>query len=237
MWAAALTALVFAAYRVRMRQVAAGIRGRYQVALAERTRIAQELHDTLLQGFTGITIQLRAIQRVLSRRQETDAAAFDTVLGAAETTLRDARHAIWEMRAVELEGRDLPEALEEAARSLTAGASVALEFTVSGDRRPLSLQVETTALRIGREAVLNALKHADAQKVDVRLEYGTQFLSLDIRDDGRGMSRDAPEAAATDGHLGIAGMRARANRTGGTMEIVSEPGLGTTVRASLPIGS
>jgi signal transduction histidine kinase/ligand-binding sensor domain-containing protein len=236
-WAVALTALVFVAYRVRVRQVAAGIRGRYQVALAERGRIAQELHDTLLQGFTGITIQLRAIQRVLSRRPETEVAALDAVLASAETTLRDARHAIWDMRAVELEDRDLAEALEAAVRSVLSGTPVALHFTVSGDRRPLTLQVETTALRIGREAVLNALKHADARTVDVRLQYGTQFLTLHVSDDGRGMAPGAPEAAASAGHLGIAGMRTRAQRAGGTLVITSESGRGTELRASLPIGS
>src|SRR6185295_18159044 len=113
-----------------------------------------------------ITIQLRAIQRVLSRRPNDAAAALEPVLTSADTTLRDARNAIWDMRAVELEGRDLPEALDGALRSVMAGASAALEFTVRGDRRPLHPVVETTALRIGREAVVNALKHAEARKIE-----------------------------------------------------------------------
>ena len=109
---------------------------------------------------------------------------------------------------MELQGRDLPEALEGAVRSVMAGASVALDFTVRGDRRPLTLLVETTALRIGREAVLNALKHADARKVDVHLEYGTKLLRLQIRDDGRGMTpfksndarrRNSPSLASVAG--------------------------------------
>jgi signal transduction histidine kinase len=133
------------------------------------------------------------------------------------------------------EGRDLPEALDGAVRSVVAGSSVALEFIVRGERRPLPLLVETTALRIGREAVVNALKHADAHKVDVHLEYGAQLLNLQVRDDGRGMTPSAQEAAASDGHLGLAGMRARAHSAAGTIEITSEPGRGTTVRASLPI--
>ena len=170
---------------------------RYESTLAERSRIAQELHDTLLQGFTGITIQLRAIQRVLTRRPEEGAAALETALSAADTALRDARNTIWDMRAVELEGRDLPEALEGAVRSVMSGSSVAHKFTVSGTPRALSLLVETTALRIGREAVLNALKHAEAGQVDVHLDYGAEFLSLQIRDDGRGMKPRGPEATAT----------------------------------------
>jgi signal transduction histidine kinase len=211
------------------------LRRQYDATLAERSRIAQELHDTLLQGFTGITIQLRAIQRIITRRPEEGVAALEAALTAADTTLRDARNSIWDMRAVELQGRDLPEALEGAVRSVLTGAPVALKFTVSGERRPLTPHLETTALRIGREAVVNALKHADAQNVEVNLEYDAQLLRLQIRDDGRGMQNGAAEAAAADGHLGIAGMKARAQSTDGTMEIVSEPGRGTTIRVSLPI--
>jgi signal transduction histidine kinase len=211
------------------------LRRQYDATLAERARIAQGLHDTLLQGFTGITIQLRAIQRVLTRRPEEGVAALEAALTAADTTLRDARNTIWDMRAVELEGHDLPEALERAIRTVLAGAPVALDFAVSGERRPLTLHLETTALRIGREAVVNALKHADARNVEVNLEYDAQLLRLQIRDDGRGMQNGVAEAAAVDGHLGIAGMKARAHSTAGTMEIVSEPGRGTTIRVSLPI--
>ena len=130
----------------------------------------------------------------------------------------------------------MPEALEGAVRSVMSGSSVAHAFTVGGERRALSLLVETTALRIGREAVLNALKHAEARKVDVHLDYGAEFLNLQIRDDGRDMT-PGPEAAATDGHFGIAGMRERAHRAGGTVEIASAPGGGTTVRACLPTSS
>jgi PAS domain S-box-containing protein len=219
------------------RRLHRAMRARYQAVLVERSRIAQELHDTLLQGFTGITIQLRAIQRVLRRRPDEGAAALETALSAADTALRDARNSIWDMRAAELEGHDLPEALDGAVRSVVAGSSVALEFIVRGERRPLPPLVETTALRIGREAVLNALKHADAHKVDVHLEYGAQFLRLQVRDDGHGMTPHTPPAAANDGHFGIAGMRERAHRAGGTIEIASEPGRGLTVRASLPTNS
>src|SRR5258705_506875 len=98
------------------------LRTRYDATLAERARIAQELHDTLLQGFTGITIQLRAIQRILGRRPDEGVAALEAALTAADTTLRDARNTIWDMHAVELEGHDLPEAVEGAERSVLAGA-------------------------------------------------------------------------------------------------------------------
>jgi signal transduction histidine kinase len=210
------------------------LKSRYDAMLAERARIAQDMHDTLLQGFTGITMQLRAIQRVLTRTPNDGVAALETVLTSADEALRDARSAIWDMRAVELEGRDLPEALEGAVRSMLTGTSVSADFSIRGDRRPLSPLIETTALRIGREAVMNALKHADARKVDVRLEYAQRSLILEIADDGEGMSPIAIEAPPSNGHLGISGMRSRAQQAAGTLDITSQPGSGTTVRVRLP---
>jgi signal transduction histidine kinase len=234
-WVAALAGVAWLAYLARVRQVAAGLQLRYQAALAERTRIAQELHDTLLQGFTGITLQLRAIERLLVQRPRESAEALKNVLASADTALRDARHMIWDMRAVELEGRDLAEALETAARHAMAGSTAELGFTVQGERRRLPLAVETTALRVGREAVLNAVNHAAPRSVRVGLEYGPRSLTLRVADDGTGIPPGAMDAAAAGEHLGIAGMRDRAHRVGGTLDITSEPGHGTAVSMSLPI--
>ncbi len=96
-------------------------------------------------------------------------------------------------------------------------------------------RIETTALRIGREAVLNAVKHASPRKVEVSLDYGQRSLTLHVRDDGTGMPPDALEAAIAGEHLGLAGMRDRARRSGGTLEIASEPGRGTTISVKLPL--
>lgn len=235
-WGAALGGLVWLVYLARMRQVAGGLRARYQAALTERTRIAQELHDTLLQGFTGITLQLRAIQRLLAQRPHEGAEALNSVLDSADMALRDARHMIWDMRAVELEDRDLALALEGAARSALAGSSAVLVFAIHGDRRRLPLNIETTALRVGREAVLNAVKHAAPRTVEVSLAYGPGALTLRVLDDGQGIAPGALDAASVWGHWGIAGMRDRAKSAGGTLDISSEPGRGTAVSLSLPIG-
>ena len=234
-WVAALAALAWLAYVARLQQVAGGYRVRYQGALAERARIAQDLHDTLLQGFTGITLQLRAIERMLVQRPAESAAELKRILASADTALRDARHMIWDMRAVELEGRDLPAALELAARQAMAASSAELAFSVAGDSHRLPLGLETTALRIGREAVLNAVKHASPRKVEVGLDYGQRSLTLQVRDDGAGMPPDALEAAIAGEHLGLAGMRDRARRSGGALEIASEPGRGTTISVTLPL--
>ena len=234
-WVAALAGLAWLAYGIRVRQVSGGLRMRYQAALAERARIAQDLHDTLLQGFTGITLQLRAIERMLAQQPRESAEALKQVLGSADTALRDARHMIWDLRAVELEGRDLAAAVEMAVRQAIAGSPAELSFTVSGERRRLRLDVETTALRVGREAVANAVKHAAPRRIDVSLEYAEKSLKLHVVDDGKGFSPSALDGAAAGEHLGVAGMRERAQKAGGTLEIASERGHGTRVSVKLPI--
>lgn len=228
-WVAGLGMLIWVGYLARVRQVAAGIRVRYQAGLDERARIAHELHDTLLQGFTGITLQLRAIERLLAHRPGEGAEALKNVLATADTTLRQARHMIWDLRAVELEGHDLAGALETAARSAVAGSGVELVFAVRGEPRRLPVALETTALRIGREAVLNAVKHAAPSLIHVAVEYGPSALTVRVRDDGAGMSPSAMETLSVGEHMGIAGMRDRAQRVGGTLEIASTPGGGTIV--------
>jgi signal transduction histidine kinase len=233
-WVAALGILVWVAYLARMRQVAAGIRVRYEAGLAERARIAHELHDTLLQGFTGITLQLRAIERLLAQRPAEGVEALKNVLATADSTLRHARHTIWDLRAVELEGHDLAGALETAARSTVAGSGVELVFAVRGEARRLPVAQETTALRIGREAVLNAVKHASPSLVHVAVEYGSSALTVRVRDDGAGMSPSAMRQLGAGEHLGIAGMRDRAQRAGGSLDIASTPGGGTIVSLVLP---
>jgi signal transduction histidine kinase len=233
-WIAALGVLIWVAYLARMRQVAAGMRVRYQAGLAERARIAHELHDTLLQGFTGITLQLRAIERLLGQRPAEGVEALRNVLTTADTTLRHARHMIWDLRAVELEGHDLAGALETASRSAVAGSGVELVFAVRGEARRLPVALETTALRIGREAVLNAVKHAGPSVIHVAVDYGPRDLTVRVRDDGAGMSPVAQEKLPAGEHLGIAGMRDRAQRAGGTLDIASAHGGGTTVSLVLP---
>ena len=233
-WIAALGVLIWMAYLARVRQVSADMRVRYQAGLAERARIAHELHDTLLQGFTGITLQLRAIERLLAHRPAQGAEALKNVLATADTTLRHARHMIWDLRAVELEEHDLADALETATRAAVAGSGVELVVAVRGNAMRLPVALETTALRIGREAVLNAVRHGAPSVVHVAVEYGPRALTVRIRDDGAGMSPDALESLAVGEHLGIAGMRDRARSVGGTLEIASTTGNGTIVSLVLP---
>jgi signal transduction histidine kinase/ligand-binding sensor domain-containing protein len=231
--AAALAGAVL--YRLRLRQVARSLRARYSVALDERTRIAQELHDSLLQGFSGVTLQLEAVRRLIRGRPEEAESKLAAALMIADMTLRDARSTIWELRAPELEDGDLSRAVEVAARRLVGDAPIQLSVRVTGSRRPLDPLVETAVLRIAREAIANALKHGAPTRIEIELAYANQQLRVTIRDDGRGISPHDIEHAAVSGHWGIRGMRERAARHGGAVDVTRDPRRGSVVSLQLPV--
>ncbi len=227
--------VVYAAQRARTRRTAERMRARFEATLVERTRLARELHDTLLQGFTGITLQLQAVHHSVEEASPETAASLARVLLIADSTLRDARQMVWDMRAPELDEQDLAEALEGAARRAVEGSAIDLHFVVGGDRRRLMLGVETAVLRIGREAVVNAVKHGDPRNVAVSLVFEPRRVGLSVRDDGRGFDPSRADAAVQTGHWGLRGMRERAARAGGKVEISGAPGRGTLVSLYLPV--
>lgn len=221
--------------RARSRVKVERLQAAFDAALAERTRLARDLHDTLLQGFTGITLQIQAARHSLAHSPVEADATLARVLDTADTTLRDARLMVWDMRAPELGHQELPQALESAARTSIAGLDIELEVVVAGSPRRLSLSSETAALRIAREAVVNAVKHAAPSRIGVELVYEERLLRLSVRDDGRGFPPGAEHLAAGGGHWGIKGMRERATRAGGTLEITGAAGKGTTLSLNLPV--
>jgi len=221
--------------RARQRRIEDRIRASFEATLAERTRIASELHDTLLQGFTGITLQLQAVQKTVANAAPATAEALARLLGLADSTLRGARQMVWDMRAPELEEHDLPDALERAARDAIGNQDIRIGFQVRGSRRRLAPAVETAAFRVGREAVLNAVRHASPAVIHVELELGDAELRVTVRDDGCGIAPAAIAAGANGGRLGVLGMRERAVRAGGSLDIRGSPGAGTTVSLVLPL--
>jgi len=234
LWVCGLGGTAWMLYRLRLRQVAGRLSARYQVALGERTRIAQELHDTLLQGFTGVSLQVVAAAARVTEPPEATRALRD-VVRLAQQTLADARQAIWDIRSADLEHQSLPEAIEVAARSAVGDNDVALGFTTTGPVRRMAPELETTALRVSREAVLNALKHAAPTHVDVVLEYAPHHFMLRVSDDGQGIAAGAVDGATATGHWGVDGMRQRAQHAGGDLDIATESGHGTVVSLRLPL--
>lgn len=203
------------------------MRERYETVIQERTRVARELHDTLLQGFSGITLQLQALKLSLPEAASAARDRLARVLLLADDTLRDARHSIWDMRLPELESQSLVSALEAAAKDAVAESSIVLQFSARGTPRPLSPAVETALLRIAKEAVYNAVRHSACRRVTMEFAYSSRDVQLCVEDDGDGFDAHAAAMASKSGHFGVAGMRERATRAGGTLSINGVPGVGT----------
>ncbi|MEO8336525.1 MAG: two-component regulator propeller domain-containing protein [bacterium] len=239
-WFIALCALaamvaIWMLFVIRHRQVARAIQARFAVTLEERTRIARELHDTLLQNFTGVTLQLYAVQSMLTARSHEASAGLGRAIADADVALREARYMVWDMRLPELDQYDLPDALAASARSIVAPSGIDFQLTVVGNRRRVARAVEVTAFRIGREAVVNAVRHAKARRLELTIDFAPDTLTLGVRDDGCGFSEADADYARTAGHWGLAGMRERAAEMNGRFTIDSPEDGGTLVAVVLPL--
>ncbi len=232
---AASAFLVWAAYRWRFRQVAARLDLQFQERLAERTRIAQDLHDTLLQGFLSTSMQLHLIADELPA----DSAAkprLSRVLQLMGQVIDEGRNAVRGLRAPasqEPGPDDLEQALSRVPRELGLTEAAGFRVLVEGRPRPLHPVIRDEAYRIGREALANAFRHSGAAAIEVEIEYAARALRLLVRDDGRGIDPQVLEAGR-DGHWGLSGMRERAERMGARLKVWSRAGAGTEVELSVP---
>lgn len=225
--AATVGLLAYSGYRLHLRQVHV----RFQAVLAERGRLAREIHDTLLQSVSGILFQLEAITRRFALDSQATA-QIDQLIARGRETADDARRSIWDLRPRALEGRDLANALRELVRESQSAGSPAVRLDVLGLPRRLPDRIERNFFRVAREAVANALKHAQAQAIIVRLQFGDRQVRLSVADDGRGIrSQAAP--ALPDGHYGLLSMQERAYESGGQLTVRNLPGGGTEVALSV----
>lgn len=235
---ALLTTLIYVVVhmvlRERTRQANQRTEARFRAVLDERTRIARELHDTLLQGFTGITLHLETVRGKLVQRADDSANDLSEILTYADSTLREAREMVWDIRAPHLQV-GLMQAIVAEGRRVINGDQVKLEFAETGMPRRLQPYTETTIVRVAREAMVNALKHADPTTVSVGLHFAPRAISLTVTDDGRGSDAAHLELARAGGHWGLSGMRERATRAGGTLDVQTAPGEGMRVILVLPI--
>jgi signal transduction histidine kinase len=213
----------------------AELKRQYEITLAERARIAQDLHDTLLQGFAGVTLQLKAAEVALPEQPDVAVETIFRVQRLAQESLREARERVWNMRETTAGGADLPTELETIARERTAGMPVAVAVTTSGSPRRLSRPVEDATYRIGREAIVNVVRHAGASRIEIHLDFRPGTLCLEVRDDGRGFSSIEAQEARKRGHFGLSGIRDLAIHLGGRCEVRPRPGGGTIVALELPL--
>jgi signal transduction histidine kinase/sugar lactone lactonase YvrE len=225
-----LLAAAWEVYQMRLRQ----IRYRFGLVLDERARLAREIHDTLAQGFVGISSQLDAVAMCMPEEGSTARKHLDLARRMARHSLTEARRSVMDLRASVLEGQDLSAALESGARMWTAGSPVKVSVEVSGPQDPLPQEMEQHLLRIAQEAVTNVLKHASASRIGIRLDTGAKKLRLRIVDNGSGFEeRDV--FSSHGGHFGLLGMRERAQRLGGELHLASQPGSGTEVEVEVPL--
>jgi signal transduction histidine kinase len=206
---------------------------RFAAILEERTRLAREIHDSLLQGVSGIAMQLRAIVPHLKSASGNIVNSVRHIAELAESTARDARQTVWEMRPVALVHSDLPTAVRDAARRVAAD-SHEVRVSVDGEQRELPPPVEDTILRIAQESMANAVKHSGAALVSVSLDYRPDSVVLTITDGGRGFDVEAAHRNYA-GRLGLLGMRERAHQIGAALSVRSSAGAGTTVQLDVPI--
>jgi ligand-binding sensor domain-containing protein/signal transduction histidine kinase len=229
---AGLALLAWQLYALRLRQV----RARFAAVLQERNRIARELHDNLAQEILGVSVQLEIVTRLLNSSPETARTHLDRARSLVRSSMAEARRYVWDLRSQSLDDRDLPAALSEMTRRLTAESGVHTQFEVGGTLRPLPKQIENNLLRIGQEAVNNAVRHARAENISVRLVFDATSVRLNVKDDGLGFDPDA-QGNGAGGHFGLVGMRERAREMGGDVRVGSSPGEGCEVEVNVPVGS
>jgi ligand-binding sensor domain-containing protein/signal transduction histidine kinase len=224
-----LVLLFWFAHLLRLRQT----RQRLRVVFAERARVANELHDTLLQTLSGAAMQVRAgLSHLENGAPDGAVDRFSAALDQMGRSQAEARQAIWELTSSELNGNYLAQSLQERARQL-CGDLIALECTISGDTRHLDTKLEEQLYRIAVEAITNAARHSGASKIAVDLNFGTNALILSVQDDGCGFDQAAQ--TSSDGvHFGLRSMRQRAQRCGGELRISSHSGQGTTICLEVP---
>jgi signal transduction histidine kinase/ligand-binding sensor domain-containing protein len=205
----------------------------FSAVLGERNRIAREIHDTLAQGYVGISVQLELLSELL-RHNKVDAAQkqLDATRGHVREGLADARQSIWALRSQDSGEKTLPVTLRRITE-VADGNGIEASFSVYGAYRPLPPGTEREFLRVAQEAIHNVKRHAGAKHLFVQMEYGQAGVALEVRDDGRGFASNEDSASAP-GHYGMTGMRERAATVGGSLEVTSVPGEGTTVRLRAP---
>ncbi|MFE4330049.1 sensor histidine kinase [Streptomyces sp. NPDC056831] len=201
----------------------------------ERRRLAAEIHDTLAQGLTGIIAQLQVVTSIADTDRALARQHLDRAAALARHSLGEARRSVRDLVPVALEHDDLPGALKKTVAGWGERHAVRAEFTVTGTVEPLHDEIAATLLRIAEEALANAGRHAGASRVGITLSFMGDELTLDVRDDGRGFDPAALPPYSGAGGFGLGGMRARAERIAGTVEVETEPGRGTAVCARVPL--
>jgi signal transduction histidine kinase len=239
-YGAAGVAIVLAAralYLLRMRHLTSRLNARFEERLAERTRIAQELHDTLLQGFLSASMQVHVVADRLPPESPVRP-ALTRAMELMTQVIDEGRNAVRGLRSTRSASLDLEEAFARIQDELPLEdqAKDPVDFRVIAEgsyRAPLHPIVRDEVFRIGREALRNAFRHSKARTIEIELNYSPSQLRMLVRDDGCGIDAETLQTGR-DGHYGLAGMRERAERIGGQLRLFSNLDAGTEVELTVP---
>lgn len=226
---------VYAVYRLRFRQVTAQLRARMYERLAERERIARDLHDTFFQGIQGLLLRFHTAASQLNK-EEPARRIFEETLKQSDQVMLEGRELVLDLRATACEQSDLPTAFDNFGEGMRKGGSCDFKVVVLGSVRPLHPVVFEEVFKIGKEALGNAFRHSGAHSVEAELNYERGELRIRIRDDGTGIEPDILQQGHRDGHFGLPGMRERARRVGAHLDVWSRPGAGTEVEVRIAAG-
>jgi signal transduction histidine kinase len=229
----AMLALVACGAVAWVRNTADRKRQQYQAVLTERSRVGRELHDTLEQGLAGIALQLEAVGGSLEASPEVARQSLDVAKQMLRYSQEETRRSIMDLRSQALESRDLAGALADLARQMINGTGAFAEVRVEGMPRRLDASLEHHLLRIGLEALTNALKHSGARRIEILLRFRPDTTDLVVQDDGGGLGHGAEDMPG--GHFGLQGIRERADKLGGVLQIDTEPGVGTRLSVTIPV--
>src|SRR5258708_252490 len=219
-------------FRLRVLRLTKQMNMRFEERLAERTRIAQGLHDTLLQGFLSASMQLHVADDHLA----TDSAAkpfVGRVLELMGQVIEEGRNAVRGLRSSKLSSADLEQAFSKIRQEFPVQSQTGFRVIVEGTPRPLRWVIRDEVYLIGHEALSNAFRHAQANEIEVELEFAASYLRVLIRDDGGGIDTQVLRSGR-EGHWGLSGMNERAERIGGKLRVLSRAVAGAEVELFLP---
>jgi signal transduction histidine kinase/ligand-binding sensor domain-containing protein len=233
---ATFLALLWALYQLRLRQVAQQFNIRLEERVTERTRIARDLHDTLLQSFHGLLLRFQTVSNLLPAGEPKQ--KLDSAIDQAAQAITEGRDAVQGLRSSTIETNDLAMALntlgEELAGDESNPNSAEVHVAVEGTPRNLHAILRDEVYRIAGEALRNAFRHAQARRIEVEIRYDERQLRLRVRDDGKGIDPQLLSEDGRAGHYGLHGMRERAKVAGGKLTVWSQLDSGTEVELSIP---
>ena len=228
--AIAFVALLWGLHRYRLHQLAREFSLRLEERVGERTRIARDLHDTLLQSFQGLMLRLQVVDDLLPEGKAKD--QLDQTLQRADQAIAEGRSAVYDLRSSAASTNDLAQAVKALGDELATRDSAAFRLVEEGTTRDLHPIIRDEVYRVTREAIRNAFSHAHANHVEAEIAWGQRAFRLRIRDDGAGIAPEILEEGRP-GHYGLRGMRERATQIGGKLEIWSRTGAGTEIQLSI----